>query len=132
MIGMISFPMRKKCKNIVLEYPMIGLCTYFKDNFSVNEFHRCTRQLSILALIKREGKWELIEGSRHKITSEKLKKTEEKYRLLFDNMRDGFAYCEMIYGEGGNPINFIFLNANDALEKLPGMKNVVGKRIHLK
>jgi PAS domain S-box-containing protein len=66
-----------------------------------------------------------------KKTQEKLTESEEKYRSLFVNMLDGFAYCQMIWDENGKPIDFVFLEVNDAFEKLTGLKraSVVGKRV---
>jgi PAS domain S-box-containing protein len=55
------------------------------------------------------------------ITTE-LGESEEKYRSLFDNMLDGFAYCKMIFDEVGTPVDFVYLEVNDAFEKLTGLK----------
>ena len=56
--------------------------------------------------------------------------SEEKYRILFENMLDGFAYCKMLFSKNGKPIDFIYLEVNDAFEKLTGLKKhtVVGKK----
>jgi len=57
-----------------------------------------------------------------------LRQSEERYRSLFDNMLNGFAYCRMVY-EGEEPRDFIYLAVNDAFEKLTGLKDVVGKKV---
>jgi signal transduction histidine kinase len=59
---------------------------------------------------------------------EELRKSEQRYRSLFDNMIEGFAHCRMLY-EGDYPKDFIYLDVNSAFEKLTGLKNVVGKRV---
>jgi PAS domain S-box-containing protein len=59
---------------------------------------------------------------------EELRKSEQRYRSLFDNMIEGFAHCKMLY-EDGNPRDFIYLNVNSAFEKLTGLQNVVGKKV---
>ncbi len=62
---------------------------------------------------------------------EKLKAlidSEERYRSLFKNMIDGFAYCKMIYLDG-KPVDFNYLDVNPAFERLTGLKNVVGKNV---
>lgn len=66
-----------------------------------------------------------------KRVEEALKQSEEKYRLLFENMVNGFAYCKMIFDDKGKPIDFVYLEVNDAFEKLTGLKrlNVLGKRV---
>ena len=61
-------------------------------------------------------------------TEEELRKSEQRYRSLFDNMIEGFAHCRMLY-EGDYPKDFIYLDVNSAFEKLTGLKNVVGKKV---
>ncbi len=53
---------------------------------------------------------------------------EERYRHLFYNMQEGFAYCRMLYDEDV-PLDFIYLSVNTAFEALTGLKNVVGKKV---
>ena len=57
-----------------------------------------------------------------------VRESEEKYRSLFDNMLNGFAYCRVMY-DGEKPVDFIYLDVNAAFEKLTGLKNVVGKKV---
>jgi PAS domain S-box-containing protein len=57
-----------------------------------------------------------------------LTQSEVRYRSLFENMLDGFAYCRMIF-ENNRPRDFIYLDVNSAFEKLTGLKNVVGKKV---
>lgn len=61
----------------------------------------------------------------------KLKKSEEKYRVLFENMTAAFALHEMIYNENGEPIDYVFLEVNPYFEKLTGIKKeeILGKNI---
>ena len=54
--------------------------------------------------------------------------SEVRYRSLFQNMIDGYAFCKMIYSEG-KPIDFIYIAVNPAFEKLTGLKNAVGKKV---
>ena len=60
-----------------------------------------------------------------------LKQVEERHRLLFANMINGYAYCQMIFDEEGKPIDFVYLEVNDAFEKLTGIKKevVLGKKV---
>ncbi|MBW8331744.1 MAG: PAS domain S-box protein [Prolixibacteraceae bacterium] len=57
-----------------------------------------------------------------------LKKSEQLYRSLFENMLNGFAYCKMIY-EDGRPQDFIYLAVNNSFEILTGLKDVIGKKV---
>jgi PAS domain S-box-containing protein len=59
---------------------------------------------------------------------EALRESEQRYRSLFDNMLEGYAYCKMIY-VGDRPQDFIYLDVNRAFEKLTGLKDVVGKKV---
>ena len=62
-------------------------------------------------------------------TEEALRKSEERYRGLFENMLDGFAYCEMVFDHEGRPHDFIYLEVNSAFERLTGLAGVGGKRV---
>jgi PAS domain-containing protein len=61
--------------------------------------------------------------------TEELLASEERYRSLFENMLDGFAYCEMLLDEDGRPDDFLYLAVNPAFEHLTGLTDVVGKRV---
>ena len=52
---------------------------------------------------------------------------EERYRSLSENMREGFAYCRMVFEEG-RPSDFVHLHVNHAFETLTGLKEVTGKK----
>ncbi len=62
---------------------------------------------------------------------EKLNASEERYHSLFSNMIDGFAFCQMIFDEENKPIDFVYLEINDAFERITGMKRalVIGKKV---
>jgi PAS domain S-box-containing protein len=62
------------------------------------------------------------------LNEEQLRAGEKKYRTLFENMLEGFAYCRMIYDENGNPADWVYLDVNGAFERLTGLKNITGKR----
>ncbi|MEQ2006851.1 MAG: PAS domain S-box protein [Limisphaerales bacterium] len=57
-----------------------------------------------------------------------LREGEESHLFLFENMMNGFAYCELLF-EQGRPQDFIYLSVNRAFETLTGLKNVVGKKV---
>jgi PAS domain S-box-containing protein len=63
-----------------------------------------------------------------KQVEETLRESEERYRSLFENMLNGFAYCQMLF-EDGRPQDFIYLSVNKAFESLTGLKEVVEKKV---
>ena len=60
--------------------------------------------------------------------TQSLRASEERYRGLFENMVEGFAYCQMLF-EDGQPIDWIYLVVNDAFASSTGLKGVIGKRV---
>ena len=54
--------------------------------------------------------------------------SEKRCALFFENMLEGFAYCRMLYGDAGQPDDFIYVTVNPAFERLTGLTDVVGKR----
>src|SRR5580700_4706379 len=57
-----------------------------------------------------------------------MAESESRYRLLFENMLEGFAYCEMLFDDRGRPTDFVYLAVNGAFGTLTGLRNVLGKR----
>ncbi len=60
-----------------------------------------------------------------------LNVVRKHFKNMFDNMSEGYAYHEMIYDEEGNPKDYVFLEVNQAFEKLTGLKanDIVGKSV---
>ena len=60
-----------------------------------------------------------------------LKESEARYRSLFENMIDGFAFHKIVVDEKGKPVDYVFLEVNSAFERLTGLKkqDIVGKRV---
>jgi len=93
-------------------------------------------QLHIVSIQSEDGKFlgnvavcnDITE--RRKI-GEALRKSEEEYSALFSNMIDGFSYGKMIYDENEKPIDFAYLQVNDAFERITGLKkeSVIGKKV---
>jgi diguanylate cyclase (GGDEF)-like protein/PAS domain S-box-containing protein len=60
-----------------------------------------------------------------------VRKSEEKYRQLFESMSEGFLLVEPVLGESGKPVSFRYLDANPALENLTRLKpqEIIGKDV---
>jgi len=119
----------EKINNVIGKYRMMAICTYSLDKCGASEVIDVVSNHQ-LALIRREGKWELIESSERKRAEEELRESEGKYRSLFDNMHEGFAYCKIIVDKNNKPVDFEYIEVNDAFEMLTGLKkeHVTGKR----
>jgi len=77
-------------------------------------------------LIKLQGTFQDI--TERKRAEEELRASEKRYHSLFDNMLEGFAYCQMFF-DGDQPQDYVYLEVNQAFEELTGLKNIVGKKV---
>jgi PAS domain S-box-containing protein len=77
----------------------------------------------LLALIWRQQRW------RDAIAREEVvKHSEARFRSLFANMLEAFAYCRMIFVDG-KPDDLTYLEVNPAFGRVTGLGDVVGRRI---
>jgi len=56
-----------------------------------------------------------------------LADSEARYRGLFENMLEGFAYCRMLF-EDGQPRDWVYLTVNRAFETLTGLTGITGRK----
>ena len=72
----------------------------------------------------------LRETTKQKQAEEALRESEARYRTLFTNMNEGFALGAVIHREGGLPLDFCFLEVNDAFEQQTGLtREILGRPI---
>ncbi len=108
-------------------YRMLALCTYAVERCGASEVADVIRNHQF-ALIKRDGRWERFESFERHRAEEALRSSESRYRLLFHNLQDGYAYCRMLYDAAGHPEDFVYLDVNAAFSRLTGVRHAVGKR----
>jgi signal transduction histidine kinase/CheY-like chemotaxis protein len=58
---------------------------------------------------------------------EELHRGADKYRSLFESIEAGFCIITMVFDDGGQPIDYIFDEANPAFERQTGLSNATGK-----
>ena len=56
-----------------------------------------------------------------------LRRSEERYRTLFESIDDGYCLMQMIVDEAGKTIDYRFLEANAAFEAQTGLCHALGK-----
>lgn len=54
--------------------------------------------------------------------------SEKRYQSLFENMIEGYAYCETVF-DGDQLIDFVYTEVNESFKNMTGLEDVVGKRI---
>ncbi|MGE5237228.1 MAG: DUF4118 domain-containing protein, partial [Chloroflexota bacterium] len=70
-------------------------------------------------------------GAERERAAQEVQQSKAKYRLLFENMIDGIAYHKIVKDKNGKPVDYIFLEVNNAFETLTGLKrpDIIGKRV---
>ena len=72
-----------------------------------------------------------LDISESKRAEASVRESEGKYRLLFNNMINSFAYHEIVLDKNGRPVDYVFLEVNDSFEKQTGLKreNIIGRKV---
>ncbi|MDQ4121605.1 MAG: PAS domain S-box protein [Acidobacteriota bacterium] len=61
--------------------------------------------------------------TRSKQAEEQIRQSEERYRLLFNSIDQGFCVFEVLFDETGKPSDYRFLEVNPVFEKMTGIPN---------
>lgn len=115
---------------------LIGAIEIYKDSTQMfNRFKTNSIQIAIIvfsaftvlyaALFFYVRRTDRIVSKWQKLTTE----SEARYRSLFDNMLEGFAYCKMQHDDHNRPVDFVYLNVNESFKRLMGLQNVTGKPV---
>ena len=105
---------------VIANYKLLVLCTYSLDKCRSDEIIDVIVNHEF-GMIKRSGKWALIENSAHKEIEKALRKTETKFLTLYSSMAEGVAFHEIIYDKSGKPIDYVITDINSAFEKITGI-----------
>ncbi len=62
-------------------------------------------------------------------TEHALRASQERYRLLFNSIDEGFCTFDVIFDEQGKAVDYRFVEVNPAFERLTGLVDAVGKRM---
>ncbi|MBI5740157.1 MAG: MEDS domain-containing protein [Nitrospirae bacterium] len=114
----------------ISRYNALAIFAYPRDKFDAIALMEVVKNHRF-ALLRNADKWEVIESSEARTVKDALKRSEEKLHSLFSNMSEGFAYHRIILDDKGKPCDYVFLEVNEAFEKLTGLKgkNIIGKKV---
>jgi PAS domain S-box-containing protein len=120
----------KELTTVICRHNILALCTYCLTNWNGTSVLEILRS-HVGTLFKYDGKWQLIEdAARRKAVNGALKVSKQKYSALFQNMASGFAYHKAVYDASGMPVDYVFLEVNEAFEKMIGHKRgeLIGRK----
>jgi PAS domain S-box-containing protein len=114
----------------IARYNIIALFSHPRERFDAAELIDLVNRHR-LALVGPANDLEVIQSSEAKLAKDALSRNEETLHSLFSNMAEAFAYHRIVTDENGNPCDYVFLEINDAFEKLLGMDRdrVLGRRV---
>jgi PAS domain S-box-containing protein len=71
----------------------------------------------------------IIDITERKQAEEALRKSEEKYRTLFDSIDVGICTIEVLFDGNDKPVDYRFLEVNPSFGKQTGIQNARGRRM---
>ncbi len=100
--------------NVIGKYKMMALCTYWLDKCGASEVIDVVNNHQF-ALLKKQGRWQIIESAIYKQTKEALAASEERFRDIFQESPIGIE----IYDSEG-----VLITANKACLEIFGVSDV--------
>jgi PAS domain S-box-containing protein len=71
-----------------------------------------------------ERTWAAVERAR---AEEALRRSEERYRTLFEKIDEGFCIIDVVFDEADRPTDYRFLETNPAFERMTGLERAAGR-----
>jgi len=71
-----------------------------------------------------ERTWAAVERAR---AEEALRRSEERYRTLFEKIDEGFCIIDVVFDEADSPTDYRFVETNPAFERMTGLERAVGR-----
>ena len=71
-----------------------------------------------------ERAWAAVERAR---AEEALRRSEERYRTLFEKIDEGFCIIDVVLDKADRPTDYRFLETNPAFERMTGLERAVGR-----
>jgi two-component system CheB/CheR fusion protein len=93
-----------------------------------------THEVEVVANLYDEDGRAVIQCNVRDITERKrmedaLRRSEARYRTLFDSIDEGFCVIEVLFDENGKAVDYRFEQVSPSFEKQSGLHDAVGKRI---
>lgn len=109
----------KEVNNVIGKYRMLAICSYCIDECKISEIIdivSCHQS----AIIRREGKWEVIESGERKKAVEAIQASESKYRTLLEDL------TEKVFLKDRNSV-YVSCNENYARDFKIKAEEIAGK-----
>ena len=92
------------------------------------------QEVEVVANLYQEGSHPVIQCNIRDITARKqseaaLRRSEERYRSLFNSIDEGFCVLEIIFDGKGRACDYRFIEVNPSFEQQSGIRGGLGKRM---
>lgn len=106
-----------------------GACTPYEKEYIRKDGSRVPVLIgySLVGEIREDTVVFVLDLSDRKQAEAALRRSEERYRTLFETIDEGFCVIEMLFDQHNKPIDYRFLEVNPAFEKQTGLTNARGK-----